>query len=141
MTGEPDNRLEMAAIQGRLAYEGAAKVPTRVCAIPVDRRQCPMRCIELPVRLKKFCIADPRGGYATTTATAALSAGRTRSRRRGCRLRSASCIISCADAAPGCVSTLLVPLHVNPGMTQIGIKIEQRFAAVPERVGRVREGR
>lgn len=47
----------------------------------------------------------------------------------------------CSDTEIGCVATLLVPLHVNAGMTQIGIKIEQRFAAVPERVGRVREGR
>lgn len=132
VTGEPDTRL-MAAIQGRLAFAGAAKVPTRVCAIPVDTA-LPMRCIELPARLKRFYIAD------LSSADYYLAAYPLEDNPDGVVAAYGRKLRDCTDAAPGCVAALLVPLHLNPGMTQIGIKIEQRFAAVPERVGRVREG-
>lgn len=133
ITGEPDRSL-MATIEGRLAYEGAAKVPTRVCAIPVDTA-LPMRCSELPERLKQFRIDGLSGADYYLAAYPLEDNPDGVVAAYGRRLR------DCADAAPGCVSTLLVPLKVTAGMTQIGIKIEQRFAAVPERVGRVREGR
>lgn len=133
VTGEPDTRL-MAAIQGRLAYPGAASVPTRVCAIPVDSA-LPMRCVELPVKLKRFYIAD------LSSADYYLAAYPLEDNPEGVVAAYGRKLRECSDTAVGCVATLLVPLHVNAGMTQIGIKIEQRFAAVPERVGRVREGR
>lgn len=133
VTGEPDTRL-MAAIEGRLSYPGAAKVPTRVCAIPVDNA-LPMRCIELPEKLKRFHIDGLSG------ADYYLAAYPLEDNPDGVVAAYGRPLRDCTDAPPGCVASLLVPLHVNAGMTQIGIKIEQRFAAVPERVGRVRAGR
>lgn len=133
LTGEPDPSL-MATIEGRIAYPGAAKAPTRVCAIPVDSA-LPMRCVELPVGLKQFRIAGLSGAdyYLAAYALADNPEGVVAAYGRPLR--------DCSNAPPGCVAMLLVPLKVSAGMTQIGLRIEQRFAAVPERVGRVREGR
>ena len=133
VTGEPDLSL-MATIEGRLAYEGAARTPTRVCAIPVDGA-LPMRCTELPERLKRFRLDG------LSSADYYLAAYPLEDNPDGVVAAYGRQLRDCTDAAPGCVAALLVPLRVNPGMTQIGIRIEQRFAAVPERVGRVREGR
>ncbi len=133
VTGEPDRSL-MATIEGRLAYERAAKVPTRVCAIPVDTA-LPMRCVELPRGLKQFRIDG------LSAAEYYLAAYPLEDNPDGVVAAYGRSLRDCSDAPPGCVATLLVPLRVSAGMTQIGIRIEQRFAAVPERVGRVREGR
>lgn len=133
ITGEPVAALA-AAVEGRLAYPGAAKAPTRVCAIPVDV-SLPLRCIELPAKLKKFRIDGLAGAdyYLAAYPLEGNPEGMVAAYGRSLR--------DCSDAPPGCVAALLVPLRVNTGMTQIDIRIDQRFAAVPERVGRVREGR
>jgi hypothetical protein len=133
ITGEPDRSL-MATIEGRLTFERAGKVPTRVCAIPVDSA-LPMRCVELPEGLKQFRIDG------LSAADHYLAAYPLEDNPDGVVAAYGRTLRDCSDAPPGCVATLLVPLKVVAGMTQIGIRIEQRFAAVPERVGRVREGR
>ncbi len=133
VTGEPERSL-MATIEGRLTYPGAAKAPTRVCAIPVDSA-LPLRCIELPERLKLFRIDGLSAAEYYIAAYPLADNPDHVVAAYGRYLR------DCTDAPPGCVSTLLVPLKLSAGMTELGIRIEQRFAEVPERVGRVREGR
>jgi hypothetical protein len=133
VAGEPERSL-MATVEGRLVYPGAAKVPTRVCAIPVDSA-LPMRCVELPERLKQFRIDG------LSAADYYIAAYPLADNPDGVVAAYGRTLRDCTDAPPGCVSTLLVPLRVTAGMTDLGIRIEQRFAAVPERVGRVREGR
>jgi hypothetical protein len=131
ISGEPDPRLA-AAIEGRLAYPGAGKTPTRVCAIPVGIA-LPTRCVELPAQLRRFRIDGLSGAdyYLAAYALADNPDGVVAAYGRTLR--------DCTDAPPGCVATLLVPLRVAAGMTMDDIRIEQQFAAVPERVGQVRE--
>lgn len=133
VAGEASEALT-AAIVGRLAYEGAAKAPTRVCAIPVDE-SLPIRCIELPQQMRQFRIDGLAGAdyYLAAYALAGNPDGVVAA--YGKQLR------DCSEAPAGCVAALLVPVKVSAGMTLDDVRIEQRFAAVPARVGRVREGR
>ena len=133
VTGEPVASLA-AVVEGRLAYPGAAKVPTRVCAIPVDR-SLPLRCSELPAKLKKFRIDGLAG------ADYYLAAYPLEDNPDGVVAAYGRTLRDCSDAPAGCVAALLVPFKVTSGMTHVDVRIDQRFAAVPERVGRVREGR
>jgi len=132
VTGEPQTSLN-AMVEGRLTYPGAAKTATRVCAIPVDSA-LPMRCSELPPGLKMFRISGLSGAdyYLAAFALSHNPDGVVAAYGRTLR--------DCSDQPPGCVATLLVPLKLTPGQIQSGIAIAQRFAAVPERVGRVRNG-
>lgn len=133
ITGEPDESLA-ASIDGRLSYPGAAKSSTRVCAIPVDPA-LPMRCSELPVGMRHFRLAD------LSAADYYLAAYPLADNPDGVVAAYGKPLRDCTDAPPGCVAALLVPIHVAAGMMMMDIRIEQRFAAVPERVARVRAGR
>lgn len=133
ITGEPVASLN-AVVEGRLAYPGAAKAPTRVCAIPVDT-SLPLRCTELPAKLKKFRIDGLAGADYYLAAYALEGNPEGVVAAYGRKLR------DCSDAPAGCVAALLVPFKVSTGVTHVDVRIDQRFAAVPERVGRVREGR
>lgn len=131
ISGEPDASLQ-AAVEGRLSYPGAGKTETRVCAIPVGNA-LPIRCVELPKRLRRFRIDGLAGAdyYIAAYALADNPDGVVAAYGR--RLR------DCSDAPAGCVATLLVPLRVIAAETMTDVDIEQRFAGVPERVRLVRE--
>jgi len=131
--GEPAAALG-ASIAGRLAFEGAGKAPTRVCAIPVDEA-LPMRCVELPAKLRQFRLEGLAG------ADYYLAAYPLEGNPDGVVAAYGRSLRDCSEAPAGCVAALLVPLKVSAGMRLDEIRIEQRFAAVPARVGRVREGR
>lgn len=133
ITGEPVDSLA-GVLAGRLSYEGAGRSSTRVCAIPVDE-SLPLRCVELPMRLKHFRIE----GLAA--ADYYLAAYPLADNPQDIVAAYARTLRDCGDAPKGCVAALVVPLKVGAGLTQIDIRIEQRFAAVPERVARVRAGR
>lgn len=133
ITGEPVDSLA-GVLAGRLSYEGAGRSSTRVCAIPVDE-SLPLRCVELPMRLKHFRI----DGLAA--ADYYLAAYPLADNPQDIVAAYARTLRDCGDAPKGCVAALVVPLKVGAGLTQIDIRIEQRFAAVPERVARVRAGR
>lgn len=131
--GEPAAALG-ASIAGRLAYEGAGKAPTRVCAIPVDEA-LPLRCVELPARLRQFRVEGLAG------ADYYLAAYPLEGNPDGVIAAYGRSLRDCSAAPAGCVAALLVPLKLSAGMRLDEIRIEQRFAAVPARVGKVREGR
>jgi hypothetical protein len=121
-------------LEGRLAYEGAGKGTTRVCAIPVDDR-LPLRCTELPPRLRSFRISGlPAAEYF-------LAAYPLEHNPQDFVAAYAKPLRDCSDQPEGCVAAIIVPITVKTGQTELGIRIEQRFAQVPPRVGRVREGR
>lgn len=133
VTGDPVADLG-GAIEGRLIYEKAGRSATRVCAIPVDE-SLPLRCTELPKGLKKFRLQGLAAtdyylaAYALDDNPKAIVAAYARSLR------------DCSEHPQGCVAALIVPLKLTPGITQLDVRIEQQFAAVPERVARVRQGR
>lgn len=133
ISGEPDPSLQ-AAVEGRLTYAGAGRTETRVCAIPLGTA-LPIRCVELPPRLRRFRIDGLAGAdyYIAAYALAKNPDGAVAA--YGKRLR------DCSDAPAGCVATLLVPLRVIAAETMTDVVIEQRFASVPERVGLVRDPR
>ncbi len=127
------NRALGGAIEGRLRYEKAARVSTRVCAIPVDT-DLPLACLELPPRLKQFRIEGlPAAAYF-------VAAYPLQDNALGMVAAYARRLRDCHDQ-PGCVAALIVPVEVRAGQRSVGIDIEQRFAEVPERVRRVRLGR
>ncbi|GMU43016.1 MAG: hypothetical protein IT479_02195 [Xanthomonadales bacterium] len=123
-----------AAIIGRLTYEGAGRVSTRVCAIPVDE-SLPLRCVELPPRIRRFRIDDLAG------ADYYLAAYPLEDNPEGVIAAYGRTLRDCSAAPAGCVAALLVPLKLSAGMSLDDVHIGQRFAAVPARVARVREGR
>ncbi len=131
ISGAPDPSLQ-AVVEGQLSYPGAGSTETRVCAIPVGTA-LPIRCVELPPRLRHFRIDGLAGAdyYLAAYPMADNPDGVVAAFGRPLR--------DCTDAPPGCVATLLVPLRVKAGETQGNVVIEQRFAGVPERVGLVRE--
>lgn len=133
VTGEPPIGVS-GAVEGRLAWPGAGRQLTRVCAIPVDE-SLPIRCVELPAQLKRFRID------ALAAADYYVAAYELDDNPEGHIAAYARRLRDCTDAPPGCVAALLVPLRVLPGITLPDVRIEQVYAAVPERVGRVRAGR
>lgn len=133
LAGEPVAGLG-GALEGRLAYEGAGKGATRVCAIPVDDR-LPMRCEELPARLRSFRIRGlPAAEYF-------LAAYPLEHNEQDFVAAYAKPLRDCSEKPEGCVAAIIVPLTVRTGQTELGIRIVERFAQVPARVDRVREGR
>ncbi|MFO1493876.1 MAG: hypothetical protein U1F26_04355 [Lysobacterales bacterium] len=133
VTGEPPVGVA-GAVEGRLAWSGAGRQLTRVCAIPVDE-SLPIRCVELPAQLKRFRI----DGLAA--ADYYIAAYELDDNPDGHIAAYARPLRDCTGAAPGCVAALLVPLRVLPGITLPDVRIAQVYAAVPERVARVRAGR
>ena len=132
LTGAANKALG-GAIEGRLRYEKAARVRTRVCAIPVDTA-LPLACLEMPPRLKQFRIDGlPAAQYF-------VAAYPLEDNALGMVAAYAKSLRDCRDQS-GCVAALVTPINVKAGSTTAGVDIEQRFADVPERVRRVRLGR
>jgi hypothetical protein len=133
VAGDPLTSLG-GTLEGRLAYEGAGKGATRVCAIPVDDR-LPIRCEELPARLRTFRISGlPAAEYF-------LAAYPLEHNEQDFVAAYARPLRDCSANPEGCVAAIIVPITVKTGQTELGIRIEERFAQVPTRVNRVREGR